>query len=113
MSDIVFALVALVALAVALVAPVLLGMQTTKARPNWPGWLVAAVAALPTALPPLGFAAWIAATSDITPCENPPCESFASLWFDVMLALGGLAFLLGFALGWIGRMIAHHRAASN
>lgn len=111
MNDIVFAIVALVALGVALLAPVLLGMQMTKARPNWSGWLVAAVAALPTGLPPLGFAAWIAATSDITPCENPPCESFASLWFDVMLALGGLALLLGFGLGWIGRFIAQHREA--
>lgn len=110
MSEILISIAALVALAVGLIAPVLLAMQITKARPQWSGWLVTALSALPTGAPFLIFAAWIAATTDITPCAEPPCESFASLWFDVMLILGLLALLVGFGLAWAGRIAQLKRA---
>lgn len=110
MSEILISFAAFAALSVALVAPVLLGMQISKARPQWSGWLVTALSALPTGAPFLCFAAWIAATSDITPCAEPPCESAASLWFDVMMILGVLALLVGFGLAWAGR-IAHLKRA--
>lgn len=105
MSEILFSAVVLLALIAALLAPVMLAMQLTKARPAWSPWLVTALSALPTGLPFLAFAAWIAATSDLTPCASPPCQNAAPMWFDVMLVLGVLALLLGFALAWFGRFV--------
>jgi len=112
MSDILFSAVVLLALIAALLAPVMLAMQLTTARPGWSAWLVTALSALPTGLPFLGFAAWIAVTSDITPCASPPCASAAPLWFQVMLVLGVLALLLGFALAWFGRFVVRKRAGA-
>ncbi len=110
MSEALITLAVLVVLAVAIGAPVLLAMRLTAARPQWSPWLVTALSALPASLPFLGFAAWIAATSDISPCDNPPCGNMAPLWFDAMVFIGVLALLVGFGLAWIGRIAARKTA---
>lgn len=109
MSDLLITAIVLIALVVALAAPVLLAMQLTSLRPQWSPWLVTGLSALPTGLPFLAFAVWIAATADPAPCAERPCANVAALWVDSMLLLGLLALLLGFGLAWLGRFIAGKR----
>lgn len=108
MNETLITIAVLVALGVALVAPILLGRQLTMARPGWSAWLVTGLSALPTGLPFLAFAAWIAATSDISTCAEPPCGNMAPLWFQAMLFMGVIALLVGFGLAWIGRITARN-----
>ncbi|GEM_PF-797135 len=113
MTDLLYATVVLIALVAAIAAPVMLAMQLTSVRPQWSPWLVAGLSALPTGLPFLAFAAWIAATSDITPCAEPPCGNMAPLWFDAMLFLGVLGLLVGFGLAWLGRLVVRKQPAEE
>lgn len=113
MTDLLYATVVLIALVAAIAAPVMLAMQLTSVRPQWSPWLVTGLSALPTGLPFLAFAAWIAATSDITPCAEPPCGNMAPLWFQAMLFLGVLALLLGFGLAWLGRLAVRKQSVEE
>ncbi len=88
------------------IVPVVLGYLLTRFRPQMAWWKCGLLAGLPFALLMLGFAAWIAMTSDITTCDNPPCHNMAPLFFWVSLLGSVFTLGLGFALGLIGRSFA-------
>ncbi len=88
------------------IVPVAVGYLLSRFRPQLAWWKCGLVSGLPFALVLLGFAIWIAMTSDISTCDNPPCQNMAPLFFWAALAGSVFTLGLGFVLGLVGRAFA-------